>query len=192
MLTSGLRGTAALPWVPPGPMAGSQAAKKIIKNLNFSNSHNREDEGFSAVSVEASGRKKLAASTQRRTIGTSLGLQRHRRKKERWGNRVSSPDARGCPDRDIPPHTVLSHPILKVNYSGWVLPGERRISCCTSHPLLFWQRGPRSVSAQGCARVCGMPGSQGRASAAACVLSQLQAILSPRPLPGTDKFIFHK
>lgn len=71
--------------------------------------YNREDEDFSAVNVEAIGRKKLAASTQRRTVVTSLGLQNHRRKKRGWGNTVSSPDARDCPGRDIPHHLVPSN-----------------------------------------------------------------------------------
>lgn len=79
-----------------------------------SNSYNRDDEDFSAVDMEAFGKKKLAASTQRHMVVTSLGLRSHRIKKWGWENTVSSADTRSCPDRDTP-HTVTvsSYAILK-------------------------------------------------------------------------------
>lgn len=172
-LTSGLRGTAALPWVPPGLMAGSQRTATTTKS---SNSYNREDEGFFLLSM----RRPLGERNGQlpETYGCDFSWLAESQKEKAGRGKYSLFCCRwGCPSGEIPP-TLLSRPILKawgsyVTYSGRLVRGERRSACCASRPLPFQQSRPRSVSAQACTNVCSVPGSQGRAPTSACVLSWL-------------------
>lgn len=119
---------------------------------------------------------------------------RIREGKSRGREIVSSPDVRGCPDRDILHCLVLSSfkglgvlcQLLRMAPSWWT---HERLLHIVSSPL--WQSSPRSISGQRAPMFVVCQGLRD-VPASACVLYWLHVILSPRPLPGMGRFVFPK